>query len=455
MDRDGLTVVPEANEGLVTAQAGEPATEPAFSQAAKQPVDQAAQQPARQRRAGMFRALRSRPFRLYFAGQVASASGTFLQQTAMGWLVLKLTGNAASLGLVLAAGGVPSLLLGPWGGSIADRVDLRRLLIGTQLAFGLLAGLLWGLARAGYANVPVIIAVSLASGVVSIADSPARQAFISSLVTPDDLSSAISLNGVVLNSARVVGPAIAGVLIATVGTTPCFGINALSYVAVIVALIAVRPLNAGAPKRKAAGGVLAGLKYARGRQQLWLPLTMMALVGLLAFNFSVILPVLADKTYHGSGGTYGLLTTLLSVGSVAGSFAVGLVRHPRRIYLVFTALAFGVGLTGTAFAPNVPVACVTLLLTGLAAFSFVTMASTTLQLHSAPGYRGRIMALWVFVYIGTTPLGSILAGAITSAGGTRAALLTGAAACLVAAGIASLVHTPPHPDAALTDLTPR
>jgi MFS family permease len=331
-------------------------------------------------------------------------------------------------------------------------VDLRRLLIGTQLAFGLLAGLLWALALTGHATVPVIIVISLASGVVSIADSPARQAFISSLVTSDDLSSAVSLNGVVVNSARVVGPAIAGVLIATVGTTPCFGINALSYVAVIVALIAIRPLNAGAKKRKASGGVLDGLKYARSRQQLWLPLTMMALVGLLAFNFSVILPVLADKTFHGTGGTYGLLTTVLSVGSVLGSLAVGLVPHPRRIYLVFTALAFGVCLIGTAFAPNVAVACVTLLRTGLAAFSFVTMASTTLQLHSAPNYRGRIMALWVFVYIGTTPIGSIITGAITSAGGTRAALLTGAAACLVAAGVAALVHTPPHPDAALTDL---
>ena len=330
MDRDGLIVVPEASGPLVTARAGETADEPAAKQADKQATvpagspaeEHAAGQPARRHRAGTFRALHSKPFRLYFAGQVASASGTFLQQTAMGWLVLKLTGNAASLGLVLAAGGVPQLLFGPWGGSIADRVDLRRLLIGTQLAFGLLAGLLWALALAGDANVPVIIAISLASGVVSIADSPARQAFISSLVTPDDLSSAVSLNGVVVNSARVVGPAIAGVLIATVGTTPCFGINALSYVAVIAALIAIRPLTGSGKKRKASGGVLEGLKYALGRQQLWLPLTMMALVGLLAFNFSVILPVLADKTFHGNGGTYGLLTTVLSVGSVAGSFAV-------------------------------------------------------------------------------------------------------------------------------------
>jgi MFS family permease len=434
MDRDGLTVVPEASAPIETAPAGTTTGTTTGSHPR-----------------GTFRALRSVPFRLYFFGQVASASGTFLQQTAIGWLVLKLTGNAASLGLVLAAGGVPSLLFGPWGGTIADRVDLRRLLIGTQLAFGLLAGLLWGLAVTGHASVPVIVAISVAGGFVSIVDSPARQAFIGSLVTPDDLSSAISLNGVVVNSARVVGPAVAGALIVTVGTTPCFGINALSYAAVIVALIAIRPLGA-ARKKGVSGGVLDGLKYARGRQQLWLPLTMMALVGLFSFNFSVILPVLARTTFHGSGGTYGLLSTALSVGSVAGSFAVGLIRHPRRPYLLVAALAFGLGLTATAFAPDVAVACVALLLTGVAAFSFVTLASTTLQLHSAPNYRGRIMALWVFVYLGTTPIGSILTGAISSAGGTRAALLTGAGACLVAAGIAGLVRTPPHPDAALTDL---
>jgi MFS family permease len=422
VDRDGLKVVPEAT-----------------------PID--IDKPRR----GAFRALHSRPFQLYFGGQIASASGTFVQQTAIGWLVLRLTGSATELGLVLAVGGVPSLLFGPWGGTIADRVNLRKLIIGTQTAYGLLAGLLWALAATGHASVGAIVAISVAGGVVQIADSPARQAFVGSLVAPEDLSSAVSLNGVVMNSARVVGPALAGVLIVTVGTTPCFAVNALSYLAVIAALVIMRPLRAGAP-RHAAGGVRAGLRYAASRQQLWLPLVMMALVGLLSFNFAVILPVLAKDTFGGNGGTYGLLTTMLSVGSVAGSLAVGLIRHPRRPYLVVTALAFGLCLAATAAAPDVAVACVALVVTGAAAFSFVTLASTTLQLHSAPDYRGRIMALWVFVYIGTTPVGSIISGAITSAGGPRAALLTGAGACLVAAGIASRVHTPPHPDAALTDL---
>jgi Transmembrane secretion effector len=186
---------------------------------------------------------------------------------------------------------------------------------------------------------------------------------------------------------------------------------------VIAALVMLRPLRPGTRQTRAAGGVRAGLRYAASRQQLWLPLVMMALVGLLAFNFPVILPVLASQTFRGNGGTYGLLYTMLS----AGSLGVGFIRHPRRPYLT-AALAFGVFLAATAGAPDVAVACLTLLATGAAAFSFVTLSSTALQLHSSPAYRGRIMALWVYVYIGTSPVGSIITGAIISAAGARAAL---------------------------------
>ena len=399
-----------------------------------------------------FRALRSRPFRLYFGGQIVSASGTFLQQTAIGWLVLELTGSPRDLGLVLAAGGIPSLLFGPWGGAVADRVDLRKLLIVTQTLYGLFAALLWALAVAGAASVGALVAIGAAGGVVQIADSPARQALVSRLVPPDDLASAVSLNGVVVNSARVVGPALAGVLIVTVGTTICFGLNALSYLAFIAALLLIRPRKAGGPAPPGREGVKEGLRYAAGRQQLWLPLLMMSVVGLLAFNFAVVLPVFAKDTFHGSGGTYGLLTTMLSIGAIVGSLAVGLIHHPRRQYLLAAALGFGVTSAATAAARTVAVACVTLLVMGAAAFCFVTLCSTTLQLHSSSAYRGRIMALWVFVYLGTTPIGSILTGWIISAGGPRTALLVGSGACLAAAVLAAFVHTPPNPDAALTDL---
>ena len=225
MDRDALAAMPEAGPlaGVEAATGGKGGSS--------------------------FRALRSRPFRLYFGGQVVSASGSFLQQTAIGWLVLELTGSPGDLGLVLAAGGIPSLLFGPWGGAVADRVDLRKLLVVTQTLYCLLAALLWALAVAGVANVEALVAIGVAGGVVQIADSPARQALVSRLVPPDDLASAVSLNGVVVNSARVVGPALAGVLIVTVGTTVCFGVNALSYLAVIAALLVIRPRKAGGPAR--------------------------------------------------------------------------------------------------------------------------------------------------------------------------------------------------------------
>lgn len=335
---------------------------------------------------------------------------------------------------------------------MADRVDLRKLLVATQSLYCLLAALLGGLAAAGDASVTALVVIGVADGVVQIVDSPARQAIVSRLVPPDDLASAVSLNGVVVNSARVVGPALAGILIVTVGTTICFGLNALSYLAVIAALLVIRPRKAGGPAPPGRRGVKEGLRYAAGRQQLWLPLLMMSVVGLLAFNFAVVLPVFAKDTFHGSGGTYGLLTTMLSVGAVLGSLAVGLVHHPKRQYLLFAALGFAVMSAATAAAPNVAVACVTLFLMGAAAFCFVTMCSTTLQLHSSSAYRGRVMALWVFVYLGTTPIGSIVTGWIISASGPRVALLVGAGACLAAAIMAAFVHTPPHIDATLTDL---
>lgn len=426
MDRDGLAVVPEA--AVVASDVVVPPPT-----------------------AGAFRALRSVPFRWYFAGQIASASGTFLQQTAVGWLVLTLTGSAASLGLVLAAGGLPPLLLGPWGGAIADRLNLRRLLLVTQTGLGLLAALLWLLAVLGHANVGLIIAITAAGGLVQVVDSPARQAFIGALVAGDDLPSAVSLNGVVMNSARVVGPAVAGLLIITVGTTPCFAVNAASYLAIIAALVVIRPITAPTAATSEPDGVRAGITYARQHQQLWLPLAMMAVVGLLAFNFAVVLPVFAKQTFHGSGGTFGLMSTLLSIGSIAGSLSIGLMRHPRPRYLVITATAFGITLAATAAAPTLLIADIALLLTGAASFSFVTLCATLLQLNASAAYRGRIMALWVYVFIGTTPIGSVITGWIITAAGARAALLVGAGSCAAAAALAACVRARPHAGAGVED----
>jgi MFS family permease len=423
MDRDALNVVPEA-----------------------------VPPPVRPTREGSpLRALRIAPFRRYFVGQVTSASGTFVQQTALGWTVLNMTGSASTLGLVLAAGGIPYLLLGPLGGTLADRVDNRTLLLVTQSCYGLLALALWVPALNGRLSIPLIVSVSVAGGFVQIADSPARMAFVSQLVPVADLASAISLNGVIMNSSRVIGPAVAGLLIVEVGTTPCFAVNAISYAVVVVALFTIHP-SATARRGPARGGVRDALRYVRPHQQLYLPLTMIALVGLVAFNFNLTLPLLAKNTFHGAGGTYGLLSTALSVGAVAGSLAVGMIGHPRRVYLLDSALAFAGCLVFAAVAPTVPIECAALLLTGVAGYVLVTMASTSLQLHADPAFRGRVMALWIFVYLGTTPVGNILAGWLSAAAGPRAVLLAGATSCLAAAALAARVHTPPDVDAELRSL---
>jgi MFS family permease len=289
-----------------------------------------------------FRALHQAGFRRFYLGQIVSSSGTFMQSTALGWLVLQETGSAAKLGLVIAAGSLPTLVIGPWGGPLADRANRRVLLLCTQTAFGLLATALWVAAAAHVASLPVVIAISLAGGIVQVADSPARQAFVAELVPPEDLASAVSLNGVVVNSSRVVGPAVAGILIATVGTTPCFAVNAISYVAVVVALLTIHPRPA--PRVTRHGGVRAGLRYAASRHQLWLPLAMMSLIGLVAFNFVVVLPVLAERVFD-----LRIVVDLLGIGSITGSLSVGLIRHPRRIYLAAAACAFGAGLAGSVW----------------------------------------------------------------------------------------------------------
>jgi len=393
-----------------------------------------------------FQALAYAPFRRYFVGQSISASGTFVQQTAIGWAVLTLTGSATSLGAALAAGGVPFLLLGPLGGNLADHYDNRRLLLITQSSYGLLAGALWVAALAGLLSVPLIVAINLAGGFVQVVDSPTRQAFVGQLVPSVALGSAVSLNGALINSSRVVGPALAGILIVTTGTTACFAINAITYAVPVAVLALMEHTHADAARGTTRSGVRDAVRYVSRHQQLYLPLTMIAIVGVCAFNFNVILPTLASDVYDAGGGTYGLLATALSIGSVAGSLIAGALGHPRRQRLVAAALAFAGALALVALAPTVPIACAALVLAGLSGFVLVTTASTSLQVHAATAYRGRVMALWAFLYVGTAPVGNLAAGWLSERCGPRSPLVIGAVSCLVAAALAARVETPPHVD---------
>ena len=393
-----------------------------------------------------FRSLRQRNYRLYFFGQIVSVSGTWMQTVAQAWLVLRLTGSGVSLGITAALQFTPLLVAGSWGGVLADRFDKRRLLIGTQIVAGLLAltlGIVTAFDAAALWNVYLL---AFLLGCVNVVDNPARQTFVLEMVGRDDLQNAVGLNSVVMNASRVVGPALGGILIATVGLTVCFFVNAASYVAVIAALLA---MNAATLHRQPTvgrqkGQVRDGYRYVWSNRALRAQLLMMALIGTLAFNFHVILPLLATRTFDLGAGGYGAFMSSLGAGAVVGGLAAASRRTMSQRRLVLLAASFGAALTAAAFAPTLALEVVALVTVGITAFAYVATANTSLQLTSAPHMRGRVMALYAIAFLGSTPIGSPLVGWVAQHHGARSALVLGALAALVAAlyGWWALVRNP-------------
>ena len=271
-----------------------------------------------------FASLHTPNYRRYFAGQAVSLVGTWMQTVAQAWLVLELTGSGTALGLVAAAQFLPILLLAPYGGVLADRLDKRTILIATQCALGTMALTLGILTVTGAVRLWMVVVLALALGVVTAIDNPARQAFAQEMVGAGGVRNAVSLNSVLVNTARAVGPAVAGVLIATVGTGACFLINAASYVAVVIALAGmdVGALRPTAPAGRAPGQVRQGLSYVARTPDLLVPLMMLAVVGTLAYEFQVVLPLLARGPLEGGAGTYGLLTSAMGAGAIVGGLVV-------------------------------------------------------------------------------------------------------------------------------------
>jgi MFS family permease len=376
-----------------------------------------------------------RNYRLYFAGQVVSVSGTWMQQVAQGWLVLRLTNSGVALGTVTALQFVPVLLFGAWGGVIADRFDKRRLLLGTQSVAGVLALVLGLLTLTGDIRLWMVYLLAAALGCVNAVDNPTRQAFVREMVGPTDVPNAVSLNSVTMNASRVIGPAVAAILIVSVGLAPCFLINAASYGAVLVGLSLMRPeelLGTGTVAR-AKGQLRAGLRYAWSTPELRNPLLMMVVIGTLAYEFQVTLPIMARFTFHGGAGAYGVMLSCMAGGAVVGGLAVASRERPTPRSLLVAAVAFGVLILGVAAAPNLAVALVLLVLMGGASISFIALSNSTLQLRSDPAMRGRVMALYAVAFLGSTPIGAPIVGAVAQAWGARAALALGGAATLVAA----------------------
>ena len=402
----------------------------------------------RRRGSGTFAALAVPNYRRYIAGQAVSLAGTWMQAIAQSWLVLELSHSGTVLGFLVAVQLLPVLVFGAYGGLIADRFDKRRILIAAQVVQGALALILGVLTTTGAVRLWMVFVLAFALGLVRSVASPAQQSFPSEVVGPELLGNAVSLNQIVVNTARAVGPAVAGTLIATVGVGVCFLVNAASFVAVIFALARLDRATLHPAERvmRASGQIREGLRYVRSAPELLMPLVMMAVVGTLAYEFQVVLPLMARGPLDGGPTAYGLMTSAMGVGAVCG----GLVLAPRvRIGLgplSRLSFAFGVAILAAAAAPTIAVEIVALLAVGAASTCFLTTASSTLQLTAEPQFRGRVMALWSMAFLGSTPIGGPIIGAISEAASPRAGLVTGAVACIACSLLGAVALRRMSPD---------
>jgi MFS family permease len=371
--------------------------------------------------------LRQRNYRLYFFGQLISVMGTWMQTVAQSFLVLDLTHSGTILGLTTAARFVPILLFGPAGGLFADRWDKRRILYVTQTLSGLIAAVFAVLTGTHAIQIWSVVLLALALGFVNVFDNPARQSFITELVPTEDLANAVTLNSVAVNLARVFGAALGGILVAVLGLAMCFACNALSFAAVLVSLVAMNAamLYPARPVTQRKGQIRAGVTYVRETPELLIPLLMIGLVGTLAWEFPVTLPLMASREFHGGAGTYGLMTSVMGAGAVVGGLVSAARAQLRARSLCLAAIGWGVAITVAALAPSLWTEMVVLLFVGYGSITFNSYAKTTLQLAARPEMRGRVMALWGLAWQGSTPIGGPLVGWIAQATNPRWSLVVG------------------------------
>jgi len=385
-----------------------------------------------------FHSLRVRNYRLFFFSQLISLSGTWMQTTAQSWLVLNLTGESGAgfaLGLMMALQFLPLLLFGVWGGVIADRLDKRKTLVWTQSAAAVLAVALWLIVLTGVVQLWMIYVLAFFLGVVTVFDNPARQAFVIEMVGPDDVTNAVGLNSAVFNGARLVGPAIAGVLIHAIGISPSFLVNALSFIPVVAALVAMRTreLHQRTPLPREKGQIREGLRYAWSSPVLRSTLLLVTVVATFGFNFIIVLPLLAKYEFHGGAGLYGTLFAVMAGGSLMGALVVAGRARPNQRTLVGSAVGFSLLAIVVSVAPNVIAAMVALVPMGAFSMVFIATANSTLQLETRHEMRGRVMALYALVFLGSTPIGGPIIGWISQQWGPRAGLFVGGVLSLLAA----------------------
>jgi MFS family permease len=374
-----------------------------------------------------FSAFANRNYSLFSIGQVISIAGQWAQTVAQSFLVLQLTNSGTALGLSVAARYGPIFVLAPWAGTVVDRLDRRRLLYATQVAAATVAFVFGILVQTGAIRMWMVYLLALALGTVNVFDIPARQAFISELVPAKKLLNAVTLNSVLVNLGRIGGGAVGGLAVATVGLALCFDLNGLSYIAVILTLLLMKAdaLVSPEPRPREKGEIRAGLRYVRSSPELLVPLAMTSVIGLLAWEFQISLPLLARRTFHGDAATFGTMLAVMGVGAAVGGLVAASRAYSGTRALAVSAIGWGISITVAALAPTLTTAYIVLLFVGYGSLTFNSLNKTVLQLAADPHMRGRVMALWALVWQGTTPIGGPLVGWIGQEYGARWSLLIG------------------------------
>ncbi|MEU2929964.1 MFS transporter [Streptomyces sp. NPDC007251] len=393
------------------------------------------------RTSSMFSSLKIRNYRLFFLGQVVSNTGTWMQRIAQDWLVLSLTGSSAAVGITTALQFLPMLLFGLYGGVLVDRLPKRPALLVTQSAMAVTGLALAFLTLSGHVQVWHVYVAAFAVGLATVVDNPARQSFVSEMVGPEQLQNAVSLNSANFQSARLVGPAVAGVMITGVGTGWAFLANGLSFVAPIAGLLLMRARELHvvdrAPRGK--GQLREGLQYVAGRPELIWPIVLVGFIGTFGFNFPVWLSAYADDVFHSGAGSYSLFNTLMAVGSLCGALLAARRGTARLRVLTAAALAFGTLEVVAALAPSYWLFALLMVPIGVCGLTVNVTANTAVQMATDPAMRGRVMSLFMMVFMGGTPLGAPVVGWITDTYGARTGFALGGVVSAAAAAVVGLV----------------
>ena len=387
---------------------------------------------------GGFSALHHRNFRLYVTGQVVSQAGTWMQTVAMGWLVLKVTGSGGMLGLVSAAQFAPTLLFGAFAGTLADRHSRWHMLQITQVLAASIATALGVMVATDTISVWSLFALAAAFGTVNAFDMPIRSSFVYELVGPDDITGAVGIGSTANNIARIFGPAVAGVLIAAFGLAVPFLVNGVSFLGISIALLLMRRSEfvPKTPVKRDKGQIREGVKVVWADPRLRTPMLMTVVIGMLAYENQIALPLFAKFTFDREATGYGVLSSMMGVGSVAGGLLIARFGRATHRRLGFAATFLGVTMLVAAFMPTFWTMAIALLFVGSGSVAFITMNSATLQLTSPVSVRGRVMALYITAIIGTTPIGGPVIGWIGQNIDPRATYITGGLACLITAAVA-------------------